>query len=76
MIKLTANDKRVLRAIAEAEQHYDGFAPHGAANWVAIKRLVKWNLVFYADFGTCETCDLRHETAIYKIGMPAALEYL
>ena len=54
---LTENDRRVLEATEYARQHWDGFAPHGSRDWVAIKRLEAEGLIeLEADFGTCQTC--------------------
>jgi hypothetical protein len=64
--KLTKNDQRVLDAVAQASGRWDGFMPHGSADHLAIRRLLKFNLVSYYDEGMCETCSSSHEGPIFK----------
>lgn len=58
-MNLTPNDMRVLRsAINLVDDHgFDGFGPHGAADWTAIRRLEKARLVKCDGYGVCEDCD-------------------
>lgn len=56
-VKLTDNDRRVLRSIKRACEQYDGYVPHGAADWTAIRRLSVAGLVECAGYGVCCDCD-------------------
>jgi hypothetical protein len=75
-MKLTANDKRVLRAIEVTCQDLDGFIPHGASDWLAARRLQAKGLATSTDFGMCETCRESHEGLLYVLIHPIALEFL
>ncbi len=54
---MTANDLRVLRAVSEACEKFDGFIPHGPRDWVAVKRLRAAGLVQYHGEAVCQDCD-------------------
>lgn len=54
---LTRNDRRVLAAIKRAQAEYDGFAPHGPADWIGVRRLLAAGLVKANGFGVCCDCD-------------------
>jgi hypothetical protein len=60
-VKLSNNDQRVLREIERACQEYDGFMPHGSADWTAIRRLLKAGLIedsgWSECFGDCDRAD-------------------
>lgn len=57
-MKLSDNDARVMRAAVRVQESgYDGFSPHGAADWVAVRRLVAAGLLRFGGFGVCEDCD-------------------
>jgi hypothetical protein len=63
---LSANDVRVLDAVERAQSEFDGFAPHGAADWTALRRLLAAGLVECVGDGLCQTCpDGAHDTLIY-----------
>lgn len=64
---LTPNDRRVLDAIDVACGEYDGFMPHGARDWVAIRRLERAGMVESTDFATCCTCAEGHEGWAYTL---------
>lgn len=59
-MKLTANDERVLAALDDACTRFDGFMPHGAADWTAIKRLERAGLIRHIGFARCQDCE-EHE---------------
>lgn len=64
--KLTDNDLRVLRAVERACGEYDGFAPHGAADWTAIRRLLTRELITGGSgHATCQDCTEPHEGPYY-----------
>lgn len=68
MMALSENDLRVLKAVEWAEEHFDGFAPHGNRDWVAVKRLAAEVLVERSDeYGECKTCSESHETELFKL---------
>lgn len=54
---LTNNDRRVLASVEIACSKWDGYAPHGAADWMAIYRLVRAGLVECIGVGICHGCD-------------------
>lgn len=56
-MNLTNNDKRVLRAVGEACQKFDGFGPHGSGDHIALRRLIPRGLVELTGHGVCEDCD-------------------
>ncbi|HET9554315.1 MAG TPA: hypothetical protein VFP50_15240 [Anaeromyxobacteraceae bacterium] len=76
--RLTDNDSRVLRAVEVACGEFDGFAPHGARDWVAVRRLRASGLVVQNADGRCETCPEGHDTLLYVLTSAgeAALESL
>lgn len=55
-MSLSENDRRVLGAIQRAMRDWDGFAPHGAADWCAIRRLRAAELVADNGFAVCQDC--------------------
>lgn len=66
--KLTKNDRRVLEAVEYASGEWDGFAPHGARDWCAIRRLHREALVdCIADYGVCQVCPDSHEVPVYVL---------
>lgn len=54
---LSANDRRVLRAIERAAREWDGYFPHGTQDWTAIRRLISRGLVECTGTGACCECD-------------------
>jgi len=67
-VKLTENDLRVLNAIDRACGEWDGYIPHGAADWTAIRRLEAEVLVeCMNEYGTCQTCREPHEAMMFKL---------
>jgi hypothetical protein len=64
---LTTNDRRVLAAIERSCVEYDGFGPHGSADWTAIRRLAARWLVDTIGHGACQTCRESHEGLIYVL---------
>lgn len=55
---MTMNDTRVLAAACSApSMGWDGFAPHGASDWKAVRRLENDGLILYVGRGICEDCD-------------------
>ena len=54
---MSANDQRVLRAVAKALERWDGYIPHGPSDHVAIKRLQAAGLVRSIGDGVCYDCD-------------------
>lgn len=56
-LNLSKNDVRMLYAAERACAEWDGVAPHGAAEWIAIRRLESKGLVDYFGMGICEDCD-------------------
>lgn len=66
--RLTANDLRVLRAAAKASETWGGFMPHGARDWVAIRRLEREQLVeCNNDWADCQTCAESHEGPSFAV---------
>lgn len=64
---MSSNDWRVLNACRKADEHFDGFAPHGSRDWTAIRRLEREKLVeCVAEFGMCHTCPTMHEVPVYR----------
>jgi len=67
--RLTANDMRVLREMEHVllpslggNGDCDGFMPHGARDWTAIRRLWSEQRVEpINDFATCQMCRYLHE---------------
>lgn len=55
----TKNDLRVMRIAIKLvdDNGFDGFGPHGAADWTAIRRLEKAGFVKFEGHGVCEDCD-------------------
>jgi hypothetical protein len=64
-VTLTANDVRVLDATERAQGEYDGWVPHGAADWTAIRRLLRAGLVTCLGNGVCQDCPDAHDGLIY-----------
>ena len=77
-MKLSTNDRRVLLCARKVSDEFDGLAPHGSADWTAIRRLEKLEFVVFVGTGACaDGCDIEdHEGPIYAItlGGLAALE--
>lgn len=65
--QFTTNDRRVLEAIEFACRDYDGFAPHGAQDWTAIRRLVRAGLAAFAEIGECQLCKEPHDVECYVL---------
>lgn len=66
--KLTTNDARVLRAVWTANDSLGGLMPHGPADWTAIRRLVKAQLVEVDnEWADCQTCPKSHEGPAYRL---------
>lgn len=67
-VKLTANDKRVLLAAEKACETWDGFMPHGIADWTAIRRLQEHVFVEQSEeYHDCQTCPVSHEGSAYRL---------
>ena len=64
---VTKNDQRVLNAVRDACETWDGFIPHGAPDHLGIKRLLQARVVEFVDYGGCETCCEYHEAPIYRL---------
>ena len=56
-MSLSANSQRVLEAIRNASPEWDGWAPHGSADWTGVCRLLAANLIIHVGMGVCEDCD-------------------
>lgn len=55
---MTKNDMRVMSAVEESiERGWDGFAPHGSADYTAIRRLMKRGEIVFVGTGECGECD-------------------
>lgn len=55
---MTNNDKRVLRAVGRQCEEYDAFAPHGSAEWRAVRRLCVAGFArMTGELGMCVDCD-------------------
>lgn len=54
---LSDNDRRVLENVRGVPDRWDGYIPHGAANWTAIRRLERAGLIECVGIGGCETCE-------------------
>lgn len=64
---LTSNDRRVLEGIEWASREWDGFTPHGIANWTAIRRMKARGLVEFKDYGICQSCPEPHDALIFTL---------
>ena len=65
---MTSNDLRVLRAVEDACKKFDGFIPHGAADWTGVKRLEKEVMVECCnEYGACQTCSAQHEAPMFTL---------
>lgn len=66
---MTENDKRVLRNIEIAQREWDGYAPHGSSDWLAVRRLRAAGWVDEVGWGTCADCDCSepHEGPIFAL---------
>jgi hypothetical protein len=64
---LTANDLRVVDAVSWAEEQWDGYCPHGARDWIAIRRLEKLGKVKSTGSGECQTCPAPHDCQIFVL---------
>ena len=67
MDKNSDNDIRTAREIVRACRHFDGFMPHGAANWKGLRRLIRKGLAVFVADGTCQTCKDPHDGPLYKL---------
>lgn len=54
---LSENDERVLEFMRHMPSDWDGWAPHGQRDWVAVGRLLAANLIEHAGVGVCMDCD-------------------
>lgn len=74
-MKLTTNDMRVLRAMRQVlspslggNGDFDGFMPHGSADWTATRRLLKGQYVERLnEYANCQTCSDPHEGEAFKL---------
>jgi hypothetical protein len=67
-MRLTANDWRVLKAAEEAMATWGGVIPHGARDWMAIRRLEREKLILQSnDWADCKTCAEPHEGPSFAI---------
>jgi hypothetical protein len=67
-MRLTVNDRRVLQAAAKAFETWEGIMPHGSADWTAIRRLEREQLVDKCnDWADCQTCAQTHEGPAFAI---------
>jgi hypothetical protein len=72
-MKLTTNDMRVLRAMQKAlhpslggNGDFDGFIPHGSRDWIAVRRLLRNDLIKQLnEYAECQTCPEPHEEAAF-----------
>jgi len=65
---LTANDRWVLQAAATAMKTWGGDMPHGARDWIAIRRLERETFIACNnDWADCQTCARPHEGPAYEI---------
>jgi hypothetical protein len=67
VVKLSPNDRRVLDAIKRACDEWDGFAPHGSGDWIAIRRLCVAGLIVELDGGVCQSCSEPHDTPLFAL---------
>ena len=66
--RLTKNDQRVLDSVKFACGEWDGFAPHGSADWAGVRRLLEADLIeFVCGDGRCQTCSESHDTHVYRM---------
>lgn len=65
MEALTANDGSTLWAVHCALVEYDGFIPHGSAQWCAIRRLERMGYVRRDGYGVC--CDCPDESHVAEV---------
>ena len=65
--RLTRNDRRMLESVQNAQGKWDGLAPHGSSDWVAIRRLGAAGLVSQDGDGWCETCPSGHDTPLFVL---------
>lgn len=58
---MTPNDRRVLSSIGRIADgdcpDFDGWAPHGSADSVAVQRLLRSGLIRSVGWGVCMDCD-------------------
>lgn len=59
--RLTKNDLNVLTQVRCAQGVWDGFAPHGAREHLAIRRLIAAGLVESIGIAECQSCDEPHD---------------
>ena len=73
---MTRNDARVLAfACAAPSKGWDGFAPHGASDWKAVRRLETAGLISYVGQGICDDCDTAaHRREPTEVGLYAATD--
>jgi hypothetical protein len=83
-MSLTTNDMRVLESIRMMPSDWDGWAPHGSADWTAVRRLVAAGRIVGFGTGVCCDCDTeRHryeptEIPMYRLAQqpPQPLEHV
>ena len=69
-MSLTTNDMRVLESIRMMPSDWDGWAPHGSADWTAVRRLVAAGRIVGFGTGVCCDCDTeRHRYEPTEIPM-------
>lgn len=69
-MSLTTNDVRVLESIRMMPSDWDGWAPHGSADWTAVRRLVAAGRIVGVGTGVCYDCDTeRHRYEPTEIPM-------
>ena len=66
-VNLTANDERVLADVESACGEWDGYSPHGIADWTGVRRLARLGLVEWRGYGVCQTCSDPHDGPLFVL---------
>ena len=64
---MTPNDRRVLAAVERAQGEWDGFAPHGARDAIAVRRLCAAGMIDDIGIGECQSCREPHEVSTFVL---------
>lgn len=56
-----------LRRVRDACARWDGFVPHGSAEWRTVRILYGAGLVDRLDDGVCETCPQPHDAPLFTL---------
>lgn len=73
---MTKNDQRVLREIRQAVQDWDGYGPHGAADWTAVRRLLAAGLIRSEGVAECQSCPEPHEGEYFVLTVAGCREVM